>query len=358
MKVAIIHNQFNKSGGMESYLLTLVEGFQTAGDEVHIHAYKVDGKLARKHGCIVHKTPVYFLPRRLKKYYFIHRYNTGFAKNEYDLSISLTRTACQDIAIVGGVHPQSVLTRGSGNIYRSMHDAAENNFERRLMVQTPAIVAHSASIRDEILRHYHVSEKKITVLYPPINEKRFAPALETEQQHAKKKYGIREDKMTLLFPSLSHKRKGLNSLLTAFADLEPDQFELIIVGDAVHRNIALGANIRCIGYVDDMATLYRAVDYVILPSHYEPFGLVIVESLACGTPVITTAKVGAAELLTENDGVVLQDNQPETIAQALLTLDKRNISPGFAARHGLETIQHIERLKQIGREVRSPIHGS
>ncbi len=358
MKVAIIHNQFNKSGGMESYLLTLVQGFQAAGDEVHIHAYKVDRALAQKHGCIIHKTPVYFLPRRLKKYYFLQRCNHRFAKQAYDLCISLTRTACQDIAIVGGVHPQSVLTRETRNIYRSMHDAVENSFEKQLMSQTPAIVAHSASIRDEILCHYSIPEEKITVLYPPINEQRFSLALGMDRQVAKDKYGIQQEKMTLLFPSLSHKRKGLTSLLTAYASLDPELFELIIVGDGVHRNTSLGTNIRCIGYVDDMATLYRAVDYVILPSNYEPFGLVIAESLACGTPVITTAKVGAAELLTEDDGIILKDNQPETIVEALITLDKVDVRPGFAARHSLETCQHIERLKQIGREVRSSIYES
>ena len=65
-------------------------------------------------------------------------------------------------------------------------------------------------------------------------------------------------------------------------------------------------------YVDDMASLYSAVDYVVLPSHYEPFGLVVAESLESGTPVVVTASVGAAEILGEEDGVVIPDNHPLT----------------------------------------------
>ncbi|PIE57781.1 MAG: glycosyl hydrolase family 1 [Desulfobulbus propionicus] len=358
MKVAIIHNQFNKSGGMESYLLTLVEGFRAVGDEVHIHAYKADLDLARQHGCIVHRTPVFFLPRRLKKYFFLFRYNNGFDKRKYDLTVSLTRTSCQDIAIVGGVHPQSVLARKTCNLYRSMHDMVENRFEHRMMSSTPAIVAHSASIQEEILRHYDISDRKVHVLYPPINEKRFARSLLMDKQQARERYAVDGGKLTLLFPSLSHKRKGLASLLTAWAKLDTDRFELIIVGDAVRRSRTLASHVRCIGYVDDMATLYRAVDYVILPSHYEPFGLVIAESLACGTPVITTAQVGAAELLTDEDGIILQDNEPATILQALMTLKRKTVPPGFAARYGLEIGQHIERLKELAFKVRNHAHGA
>lgn len=350
MKVAIIHNQFNLSGGMESYLLTLLQGFLAAGDKVHIHTYKVDSALAGKFPCTIHKTPLFFLPRRFRKYYFISKYNRSFNRFTYDLSISLTRSSCQDVAIIGGVHPQSVKMRTKrGNPYRSFHDGLENRYEKRMFYRVPWIVAHSGSIKKEIMDHYRVDPEKIRVLYPPIDESRFAtPTKEAAMQDdVAPRYGIRPEKLTLLFPSMNHDRKGLTELLEAFNGLDSTKFELLVAGKQESSIKTCEGSVRFLGYIHDMASLYRAVDYVVLPSHYEPFGLVVSEAIHCGTPVLVTRSVGAAELLSPKEGVVLDDNRPETLAGAIINLQPRAIPPGFLSRHGLKINQHIEALKEL-----------
>ena len=349
MKVALIHNQFSKSGGMESYLITLVQGFLDAGDEVHVHAYEIDEELAKGYACTFHKTSLFFLPRRLRKYAFLCKYNRQFLRSDYDLSLSLTRTGCQDVAVVGGVHPQSVLTRSSQNWYRRGHDGIENRFETHMFATVPWIVAHSKSIQAEIERHYRITQEKVRVVYPPVNEKRFSRVGAEERKHVQKMFKINSEKLTLLFPSMSHQRKGLHELLAAYAVLDPSQHELIIVGDRGPKKIRPSDNVRFIGYVDNMASLYSAVDYMVLPSYYEPFGLVVVESLESGTPVVVTASVGAAELLGAEDGIVIPDNRPQTLIDTIKGLRPKTIAPGFAASHGLETRQHIEALKQFAR---------
>lgn len=352
MKIALIHNQFNKSGGMESYLLTLINGFLDQGDEVHVHAYEIDRTLAAQYDCAFHATPLFYLPRRLKKYAFLHRYNRSFDRHAYDLSLSLTRTACQDIAVVGGVHPQSVLTRRSQNSYRRAHDAIENYFERKMLTTVPWVVAHSQSIRTDIEHHYAIESDKIRVMHPPINERRFGSSAKTCRNDDLQRFGVSQDKLTLLFPSMSHQRKGLPELLSAYASLDPARHELIVVGEGDSVQGKASENIRFIGYVDDMAALYRAVDYVVLPSHYEPFGLVVVEALESGTPVVVSAAVGAAELIGPGEGIVLADNQPTTLAAAICNLRPAAVEPGFAARHGLETRQHILALKDLAQSRR------
>ncbi len=347
MKVAIIHNQFSTSGGMESYLLTLLDGFLEAGDDVHIHTYKVDQTLAAKFNCVIHKTNLFLLPRKLRKYYFLYRYNTSFNKGEYDLSISLTRTSCQDISIIGGVHPQSVLLRKKGGLYRAAHDAVENKFEQLMLQNVPHVVAHSKIIQEEIITHYPFAKDKVDVLYPPINEKRFLnSSLSSEQPLGNDKFPVSANKITLLFPSLSHDRKGLKELMIAFDVLDPALYELVVVGDGKMRGRKLQSNINFLGYVDNMRALYEAVDYVVLPSHYEPFGLVVTEALECRTPVIISQSVGAAELVSPDEGIVLSDNAPDTLVQAITSLKKMTIAPHFAARNNLEVAKHIEALKQ------------
>jgi D-inositol-3-phosphate glycosyltransferase len=68
----------------------------------------------------------------------------------------------------------------------------------------------------------------------------------------------------------------------------------------------------------DLATYYNAADVVAIPSYYESFGLVVLESLACGTPVVATP-VGVVESVvkTGRNGIVVRNQTPAGIAQAL-----------------------------------------
>ena len=349
MKVAIIHNQLSRGGGMESYLLALLRGFTGAGDEVHVHTYEVDTQVAALFPCIVHRSNLFPLPRRWRKYWFLHRCNTRFDRRQYDLSLSLTRTACQDIAVIGGVHPESVIRAGWRTPYRRLHDRMEIGFESRMLAKVPCILAHSRSVREDILRHYPADPERIRVIYPPLDTDRFRVVGAREREEAIRRYGIRRERMTLLFPSLGHRRKGLRSLVAAFARLEPDHYQLLVAGEAM-TGYHSPVNVRHLGYIENLSALYAAVDYVVLPSSYEPFGLVVVESLQCGTPVLVTQGVGAAELLAPGEGVVVPDNRPATLVAAIRNLEKIRVCPGFARRNGLVIDQHIKAIRRFAAE--------
>jgi len=349
VKVAIVHNQFSGGGGMEAYMSALIRGFLAAGDEVHVHTYEVDRALAARLPCIVHKSNLFFLPRRWKKYFFLRQCNRYFDRNVYDLSLGLTRTFGPDIAVIGGIHPASAAARpGRSYFLRRLHDRIETGFEGTMFAQVPRIMAHSEAIADEIKAYYSNTDvDKISVLYPPIDTDFFQPVQGGECIEAQKRYGIDPAKMTLLFPSLGHRRKGLKELLTAFRQLDPDRFELLIAGEGMRGFTDFPGTARYLGYIENLSELYAAVDYTVLPSYYEPFGLAVVESLHCSTPVLVTRKVGAAELLSPDEGVVLDNNNPETLVAAIEKLEKKTVEPGFVQRHGLSLGQHIAQLKVL-----------
>jgi glycosyltransferase involved in cell wall biosynthesis len=109
-----------------------------------------------------------------------------------------------------------------------------------------------------------------------------------------------------LFVGRLIERKGLDVLLDAFSRV--DGGELLIAGDGPLRPMVEAAaardpRIRLIGHVEGeaLATAYRDADVLVVPSLYEPWGLVVHEGLAYGLPVIATDQVGAAEDLIERD---------------------------------------------------------
>jgi len=347
MKIAIIHNQFKLSGGMEAYMLALIKGFNACGDEVHVHTFNADSRLTDIYPCILHTSSLSFLPRRFRKYYFIHKYNRTFDRRDYDISLSLTRTSCQDIAVCGGVHPAFTSRVKNFSPLSRIHDRVEGYFEEKMLASVPYIMAHSGKVAQEICHHYRVDERKLHVMYPPINTDIFKPAASEEIVKVQQEYGIGKNRLTLLFPSGGHKRKGLPELLNAFAQLDPEKYELLIAGQKTTRK--LPPSVRFIGFVNNLAPLYSAVDFMILPSHYEAFGLVVPESLACGTPVVVAKVAGAAELLSENDGIIIPDNRVETLVKTITGLEKNQFSltKDFAVKHGLTIDQHIGKIKAL-----------
>ena len=336
---------------MEAYMLALIKGFLAAGDEVHIFSYDVDRKLAARFDCTLHQAHLFFVPGRWKKYCFLSWLNKKFHRNSYDLSLSLTRTAAAHVAVVGGVHPAFVAMRAKRrHLLRRFHDWMETRFERYMFVSTPTILAHSKGIAEEITTYYpEVDTGKIVVKYPPVDTDFFKPITGNALQKVRTEYHIDSSRMTLLFPSQSHRRKGLKELLAAFAVLDHKEFELLIVGEKMRGFQNASSNVRYLGYIDNLSGLYSAVDYTVLPSRYEPFGLAVVESLHCGTPVLVSRQVGASEILSPAEGVILENITAGDITESISRLKKKAVEPGFVHHHGLSISRHIADLKTLVR---------
>lgn len=330
---------------MEAYLLSLVRGFQRQGDRVTVYACAVDRKLVNETGCAVRQIrPV--LPRKMREFRFLQQCDQLPLQQEHDLAIGMARTSSTHVAVCGGVHVETIRHIRRTALFRGVYDLFETYFERKMFHTVPHVMAHSASVAREILAHFQINAAKVQVVYPPIDSTSFHFFDTQERARARAALGVDDSRLTFLFVSCGHQRKGLQELLRAFASLDPQRYQLLVAGSKIagpHPE-----NVRHLGYCTNLAPVYAAVDYTILPSHYEPFGLVVPESMQCGSPVVVTRQVGAAELLQGEPAVLLDDNQPETIADALRQLGRGlRVEPGFADRHGLGVDHHINEIKRL-----------
>lgn len=351
LQIALIHHQYAKKGGLESYLFNLIDGFLAAGDQVTIFTYTIDPQTIRNpHSKIVQYRPFIPIPipRIVRKYFFINHINKTFRRDLFDLSLSLTRTANQDIAICGGTHlgylKKCYQHSGALNIKHHL----EIKLERKSFEKSRFIIAHSPSIVEEIQNLYGIDPKKIHLIYPPIDTEKFVYKDINKKAFLAHKFGIDQNKTTLLFPSTGHKRKGWLELAKAMSMLKDNNIELLVAGKPI-THVKHFSNIRYLGFVDNMAELYAAVDFTILPSHHEPCGLVIIESIQCGTPVIISDHVGAKDLLTDEEAISLGEVTPENIVAAINKAKKKqfNIKPNFVERHNLTVEQHIKAVKNL-----------
>ncbi len=128
-------------------------------------------------------------------------------------------------------------------------------------------------------------------------------------------------KVRFIFVGTVYRRKGIQHLLPAFASLDPEEAELMLVGgyqndDALVKEYAKHSNIHFKGFVtqDVVAELYRQADVFVLPSLGEGLAQVGIEAMASGLPVICSENSGVNDIITEGkDGFVIPVSDSHTL---------------------------------------------
>ncbi|MEW6358167.1 MAG: glycosyltransferase family 4 protein [Planctomycetota bacterium] len=194
--------------------------------------------------------------------------------------------------------------------------------ERLAMRRSVRLVALSRFMARTAVDLYSIAPQRITTIPNGVDLGRFRPVAQLE---ARRNVGLPEGKPVLGFAGRLSGEKGVSMLLQAVALLRREMPEaiLLVAGEGPERAAleeqarSLGVDdlVRFMGHVDDMASFYNALDLLIVPSVREPFGLVTLEALACGTPVIGGPVGGTAEILRRFDErLVFADMTPRAIA--------------------------------------------
>ena len=134
-----------------------------------------------------------------------------------------------------------------------------------------------------------------------------------------------ENKIILLgVASIWHDRKGL-WLFNELANKLDDTYKIILVGVTEKQERKLSKNIIKISRTNnliELAEIYSAADIFLNPSIEETFGLVSLEALACGTPVITNTYSANPELIDDNCGIIVEDITTQHFINAIKRVEK------------------------------------
>jgi glycosyltransferase involved in cell wall biosynthesis len=131
-------------------------------------------------------------------------------------------------------------------------------------------------------------------------------------------------KLQLLFVGRINQRKGIKYLLEALRLLDTTQVELTVCGRVVDglelfRPFASQVKIRPSVSAADLVAAYQSADLFVFPSVAEGFGQVLLESLACGLPILSTTHTAAPDLIDEGvQGFVVEPRRPDLIAERIV----------------------------------------
>jgi D-inositol-3-phosphate glycosyltransferase len=230
------------------------------------------------------------------------------------------------------------LVAGSSGQREDSHRAA---VEQEIMSSAERIVAATPLDRQQMLDHYQVDENKIVVIPCGVNLDLFHPI---DPQEARRQLGVSEERRLLLFVGRLDPVKGLNVLLEAMCDLtrrlQPwharDLSLAIIGGDRESHLEAMVTDLRCLREIRDELGLgelimfvgsrsqevlplyYAASEVCVMPSLYESFGMVALEAMACGTPVIASRVGGLTFTVRDGEtGFLVPEREPKALAEKL-----------------------------------------
>jgi UDP-glucose:(heptosyl)LPS alpha-1,3-glucosyltransferase len=183
--------------------------------------------------------------------------------------------------------------------------------ERRLFASPwlQAVICNSKMVRDEIRDRFGLPESKLPVVYNAVDTEVFHPHLRAERSGLLKRNGIDEAATVFLLAGSGYEHSGAGAAIEALAELPPPA-HLIITGRGRHadryrelaRSLGVADRVTMTGAETDPRIYYGAADAFVLPTLYDPSPESTLEAMACGLPIVTSTKSGAAELLLEYDG--------------------------------------------------------
>jgi len=202
--------------------------------------------------------------------------------------------------------------------------------EKQLVKTCDRIIAATEREKEELMGYYDALPETIEVIPCGVNLDLFRPV---DKATARQELGLDQEEGIVLYVGRFATLKGIDRLLAAMAYLQQDQgIRLIIIGGDGHdqpedrelrglsEELGIQDAVTFAGRIEqeELPPYYSAADLFVLPSYHESFGLVVLESLACGTPVVAT-KVGAMESIVREGetGYVMPDNAPRSLADKI-----------------------------------------
>jgi len=204
--------------------------------------------------------------------------------------------------------------------------------EEQVVAEADRLIASTADEADELIKLYGADPARVRTIAPGVDLDTFTPG---DRAAARSALGLRPDVPTLLFVGRIQPLKAPDVLLRAASllQLRVPELQVVVLGapsgsgldepnwlTGLADSLSLRDTVRFVPPADrgTVAQFYRAADLTVVPSYNESFGLVALESQACGTPVAAAAVGGLTTAVADGvSGLLVDGHEPEQWAKVL-----------------------------------------
>lgn len=207
----------------------------------------------------------------------------------------------------------------------------KRSIEKQTYSKAAQIVVLTGAFRRILVENYGIDPWRIKVIPPGVDLEVFGPG---DRQNSRDHFKLLKTDLVAVVVRRMVARMGIDTLLRAWPRVlstSPGAI-LLLVGDGLQRkaleklagDLEIAGSVKFLGRVDDarLVHCYRAADVAVVPSHaLEGFGLVVLEALACGTPVVATDAGGLPEALAPLDpGLLVAAGDEEQLGKRIANL--------------------------------------
>lgn len=223
------------------------------------------------------------------------------------------------------------------NLSNSLWNWYRTYLETKIYQPNKKYVAVSHSMKKELMESFKIPQNNIEVIYLGVDSEHFYPveskaeSLEVRQK-MRRDLGFKDRDFVLLHVGALDARKGLYKTLEVLSFLHQHQFDqvkVLAIGqgeakklDDYSRQLDIADQVVFLPHSKDVRAHYWAADALFFPTYYEPFGLIVLEAMASGLPVVISELAGVSELIDQGyNGLLFNPWQSvEDVANHLLPL--------------------------------------
>lgn len=244
-----------------------------------------------------------------------------------------------------------------GTVQVGEYEPPDRSAYRQLRLLASRVGRHlavSRAIAAELVEKLDWPAEKVEVVYNAVDAERVAVAA---PPGLREELGGGEGRQLVLVPARLHAQKGHATLLEAAARVPEAIF--VLAGDgperepleALARRLGLADRVRFLGRREDVPELLAACDLFVLPSLYEGSSLAVLEAMAAGIPIVSSAIGGTDELIEDGrSGLLVPPGDAEALAAALRrALGEQELREEMAARARERVESGLRRERMAGR---------
>lgn len=297
-KALICMLQLHKNSGSARTAFENIRYFKQRGYEVHVASMTLDKKAVLAAGAIPHKTLPWIKSTGLwRRKWYNFQIERLKQKLKPDITVGHGDVFHQDVLTLhNSVFLASELIHGKPLDPKNEMAITHGNILKTKSFKK--VIANSMLMKNDLIKRFGIPEEKIAVVYPALDTQTFHPRPE-EKNVLRARFQFPEKVVVSLVTSGNFKKRGLDIFSEAI-DALPSQIKEMASFRVLGKEAQASKLITFDPGLEDIENYYRAIDVFVLPARIEEFGRVVLEAMGCGLPVITTDKVGAGELLTED----------------------------------------------------------
>jgi UDP-glucose:(heptosyl)LPS alpha-1,3-glucosyltransferase len=303
-KIAVIIGAFTRRGGAERMAVETCEHFKDRY-EFHVICREYENEID---GIIIHKVRRINIPRSLKRIIFAFQVRSVLKKLDVDIVHTHERIFEADIFSLHGTPPEHWAKEVLGRKYLNPFDRSCAYLDRKLINSSrcKVLLPVSKLVEECYKRYYDLSQKTIEVVHPTVSDEFVNPPPPLFDW--RERLSTPKDAKVVLFIANNYEHKGLDLVFDAIKEVLKQKDVYLWVGgrgnipkyEARAKKMGISRFVRFTGMIkENLPYLYRSADLFVLPSKFDTFGIVVIEALASGLPVIISKTTGA-EFLRES----------------------------------------------------------